>query len=99
MAAITGNTFQPTTPKFPMEGKSAEGDNVQLTNVEEPIRTDVASGSLTYFGFAELGSSDSASVWKIKRQTVAGNVTSISYADLDRLYDNVWNDRASLIYA
>ncbi len=59
---------------------------------------DEANSSVTYIGFAKLGSLASAGVWQIFRIQKTGTVTLIQYADGNTRYDNVWDDRASLTY-
>ena len=63
----------------------------------------VATTTTTYMGYCGLGSSaaTSSAIWKIKRiveDTSTGSI-SITYADGNRAYDNVWADRASLSYS
>lgn len=64
----------------------------------EPI-IDVASASVTYKGWAPLGTATSAAKWKIIKYNKVGNVTTPQYADGDMNYDNVWDDRASISYS
>ena len=52
----------------------------------------------SYHGSATKGSVASAPVWKIKRINVVGGVTTVTWADGDSNYDNVWNNSASLTY-
>lgn len=61
-------------------------------------RLDEASASVTYVGKGAIGSADSAAVWQIQKITVSGTVTSITWADSNANFDNVWADRASLTY-
>ena len=61
------------------------------------LRLDEASATITYVGEARPGSVTSAALWRIKRlDTTSG--TSIQWADGDTLFNNVWNNRASLTY-
>jgi hypothetical protein len=60
---------------------------------------DEVNKNLSYFGFAAIGSSQSAAVWKISRLQKTGTVTLLQYADGDELFDNIWNNRASLSYS
>lgn len=62
------------------------------------IRIDEASASVTYVGVAEMGSATSAAVWQVKKIGVSGTVTSITWADSNSNFDNVWDNRASLTY-
>lgn len=58
---------------------------------------DEASASVTYVGTAAISSATSSAVWKIKKLTTSGTVTSILFADGNANYDNVWDDRASIV--
>lgn len=62
------------------------------------IRLDEVSSSVTYVGRAAIGSSEAAAVWSIMKIGVSGTVTSITYADSDLEFDNIWANRASLTY-
>ena len=67
-------------------------------NAVYSTRIDDATSTVTYIGQAIVGSSESDSVWQIKRITTTGSVIDIKFADGDSDFDNVWNDRASLTY-
>lgn len=67
-------------------------------NVEELTYIDVPTSSITYIGNALTGTATTAATWLIKKIVVTGNVTSITYADGNSNYDNVWDDRGSLTY-
>jgi len=52
-----------------------------------------------YVGEAATGSSTAAAVWKIYRITNSGTASIRKHwADGNDLFDNVWDDRASLTY-
>jgi hypothetical protein len=59
---------------------------------------DEVDSNTTYVGHASPGSLTDDNVWRIKKISVSGTVTSIKYADSNELFDNVWDDRATLIY-
>lgn len=59
---------------------------------------DDASATVTYIGFAPMGTATSAAGWQIKKLLVSGTVTIGRYCDSDANFDNVWDDRASLTY-
>lgn len=65
-------------------------------------RIDQAVDGLTYYtGFATVGSTTSDAVWRIKK-TVLSNTSddvTITWADGDSSFDNVWDDRTSLTYS
>ena len=56
------------------------------------------SGSITYVGEASPGSLESASVWRIKKIDESSGI-SVTWADGNTYYDNVWNDRSGLSYS
>lgn len=62
------------------------------------IAIDEADSSTTYIGIAQIATSTSAASWQIKKLSVSGNVTTITWADGDDIANNIWNDRASLTY-
>ena len=72
--------------------------SVTVINTIYSIRVDDATSTVTYIGEAPLNASESSSVWRIKRLETIGNILSITYADGDQNFDNVWIDRASLTY-
>jgi len=73
-------------------------DSIATESVEQSTRVDEVSSSVTYFGFAAVGASESSAVWKIKRLSVSGSITKLEYADGNINYDNNWSNRASLTY-
>lgn len=56
-------------------------------------------GTTTYLGYAEPGSLTSASVWAIKRIIETGNDVSITWADGNNSFDNIWDNRLALTYS
>lgn len=66
---------------------------------ELTTKLDEASADVIYIGSAKLGTADSDASWQIRKIETSGNVTSILYADGDRRFDNVWDNRASLTYS
>jgi hypothetical protein len=70
-----------------------------ISSVEQSMRIDEASATVTYVGVAAIASSEGGAVWKIKRITITGNVTDVKYADGNANYDNIWTNRASLSYS
>lgn len=75
----------------------AEIQNVRLVPTITYI--DVASGTVTYFGFAAPSTATSAAGWRILKQTVSGSITSILYAGGSLEYSFVWDNRASYSYS
>jgi len=56
------------------------------------------SGSITYVGEASPGSAESGAVWRIKKIDESSGI-SVTWADGNTYYDNVWNDRVGLSYS
>lgn len=71
--------------------QSSTKENEVVTKIDE-------SGQTIYIGVAKLGAADSDAKWQIRRLSTSSGLTEIQYADGDRRYDNIWNDRASLVY-
>jgi hypothetical protein len=73
-------------------------DVITTFGADEAIRIDDASTvNVTYFGFATVGVSPASASWKIyKIDESTGFIKQ--YADGDALYNNIWNNRTSLIY-
>jgi len=68
---------------------------IVIGSAVELLKTD-DTGTLTYVGNAVTGTATSAAAWKIKEITNASG--DIVWADGDGLYNNVWDNRASLTY-
>lgn len=64
----------------------------------EAIKIDDASSTISYIGYAEVGASTASGVWKICKITSSGTITSVEWADSNKLYDNIWDNRAVLTY-
>lgn len=61
---------------------------------------DEAPGSLTYVGFAEPGVATSAAAWRIFRLDESGEPELVKkYASGSTDFDQVWDNRTSLIYS
>lgn len=76
----------------PFGGVVSDGGNYAMV-------IDEASATVTYVGIAQIGTATSASSWQVKRISVSGNVTTITWADGDDEFDNIWDNRASLSYS
>jgi len=73
-----------------------------MTDTPYPWYEDIvdnASATVTYFGLAEPGTATSEAKWQILRQTISGNVIIKVFADRDRNFDNIWDNRATLNYS
>lgn len=81
-------------------GRSIPCDSNGVPLPATATRLEVASSTITYVGKATAGTATSTAIWQIQRltSTAGGNLT-IEYADGNILYDNVWDNRASLSYS
>jgi hypothetical protein len=57
------------------------------------------SSSLSYLGEAVPGTLDSDALWRISKIETISGVTTVSFADGDASFDNIWDDRATLTYS
>ncbi|MEA3242327.1 MAG: hypothetical protein U9Q19_02665 [Pseudomonadota bacterium] len=63
-------------------------------------RVDFISETLLYRGEAAPGSAESAAVWRIRRITFAADDdVSEVWAGGDATFDQIWDDRLSLVYS
>lgn len=62
---------------------------------------DVSTSNITYAGKAAIGSSGASAVWRIMKIDESGTPTtlSITWADGNSNFDNVWDNRTSLTYS
>ena len=82
-----------------------DGHNVTIDNPGDigtpstyTTRIDEASATVTYIGDAAIGSATSGALWRIKKiDTTSG--TSITFADGDGNFNNIWDNRAALTYS
>lgn len=102
---ISGSSFD-TVQGFQTEFVSASGSlqsqldaTVSGINDVFAIRLDVVGGATTYIGEAVPGTLDAASVWRIKKMIETGPDISITWADGDNNFDNIWDDHLILSYS
>jgi hypothetical protein len=79
--------------------ETVQTNNVSLGQEEGILLVDEPDASTTYVGWAPAGTATSAASWKVVKIAVAGTVTSKKWADGNKRYDNVWDDRATLTYS
>jgi len=72
---------------------------VKQLGLEETLKLDVVSATITYIGTAPPGTLTSVGIWKIKRLTTAadGDI-GIEWADFGR-NTQIWDNRAGLSYS
>lgn len=61
-------------------------------------RVDEASPTVTYAGVAAVGALTADPLWRIKKITDSGGDVTVEWADGDALFNNIWDNRASLTY-
>lgn len=103
----TVNNLSFPVPNYvlPFKGGEGEATQVQLENGVLPTSSpsqavridDTTAADTTYIGKAPIGSATSSAVWQIKKLNTSSGVI-ITWADGDALFDNVFDDRASLTY-
>lgn len=59
---------------------------------------DEASATITYVGKALPGTVTASALWQVQKIDTSGDLT-ITWADGNTDFDNVWNDRATLSYS
>lgn len=75
-------------------------DEIAPNSSAEPslIEEDEENG-ITYVGYAASDAATTAEAkFKIKKITVSGGITTITYPDGSRNFDKVWDDRATYTY-
>lgn len=81
-------------------GGVSSGDGFKtVRKVEEKTLIDEPDSTITYVGKAAMGSATSDTVWQIKRISVSGTVTTISYADGVSNYTKEWDERTNYSYS
>ena len=70
----------------------------EVAIVQYTTRSDYIDAATTYEGEAVPGTATSSAIWRIKKiATNAGDVT-VTWADGNANFDNVWDNRVSLTY-
>ncbi len=86
------------------------GDNLQWNGVywsnsqedslaNQNVQLDTVDATTTYIGYALPGVLTSAAGWKIKKIITSGDDLSITWADGNNNFDNIWDNRAGLSYS
>jgi hypothetical protein len=74
---------------------------VQSVNAILPLisnQDDDGAGTV-YTGYALRGTADSNAAWFIMKSVTSGTITTVRFASLPFVMDQVWNNRASLSYS
>lgn len=86
-----------TADKLKTTGEDGGGNGSSI-NPNKLLQVD-SVGTTTYLGYADAGSLTSAAVWAVKKIVETGSDVSITWADGNVNYDNVWDNRLTLIYS
>lgn len=75
-------------------------DEADVTQYATRYDQDATTPTFAYFGKAQVGSATSAAVWQIQYLTFGadGDVT-VTWADGNANFDNIWDNRVSLTYS
>jgi hypothetical protein len=84
--------------QFGRVGNSTSGQAYQRTAKVDQLTFVDDTGTYVYIGNAVPSSSSASAVWKIRRVTTT-NPVKIEYAAGSTLYNQVWDNRASLSYS
>jgi hypothetical protein len=74
-------------------------DTGEPVKIAGAVRLDDAGSGVTYVGNAAAGSLTSAAVWQIKKIVELNGDITITWADANAQFDNIWDNRASLTYS
>lgn len=108
---VTGTFYQATQPvsaaSLPLPtGASTEATllllltEIYINNGSMAMQVD-DTGTTLYQGWAEPGTATSSAGWRIRKVVSSGTPTdtSITWADGDRNFNNIWDNRAALSYS
>lgn len=70
-----------------------------VQNVPCKTLIDAVDSSTTYIGDTAPGTATSSALWRIKKISVSGTVTTIAFAGGADQFNQVWDDRVSLSYS
>jgi len=67
----------------------------------EALIVDESNPNIIYRGYAAPGANVGAAVWAIKKtvSNTTGDLTTTTWADGNQNFDNIWNNRATLVYS
>ena len=77
-------------------------DGYMINDASRPkaTRKDDAGSSIVYYGYANPGTATSAASWRIMKMDKSADPDfTITWADGNDNYDNIWDNRASLTYS
>ncbi len=65
----------------------------------DPVLVDEGNPNVIYKGFASPAARQDEAVWAIQKITHIGDVCNYQWADGNKNFDNIWNNRFELTYA
>lgn len=100
LLAIKAKTdqMQFSAGKLRTTGEDGSGGGGGSSINEKLLQVD-SEGTTTYIGYADAGTLTSAATWAIKRIIETGNDISITWADGNNSFDNIWDNRLTLTYS
>ena len=91
--------MRPTNSTNIPERPNGIDSRIENIEIDDALKTIIdEQDSATYIGKAHCGCNTDSPHWQIRRITVEDSTTTIEWADGDTLFDNVFDDRATLIY-
>lgn len=86
------------TPLEIQNSEHCDVSNANITKTAALAKKITVSGANTYIASAVVGSAQASAVWQIKKITVSGVDTIITWCDGDQLFNNVATDLTTLTY-
>jgi hypothetical protein len=99
VAGLNGASAYDIAKKYGFTGTEEEWINSLGGGVDYAEVVDEASSTVTYIGKATPGTATSAASWQIKKITVSGTQTIITWASGNVNFDKIFDNRASLTYS
>ena len=100
--ALTGDPSNPANNYADISSSEAPG-NKRVLDVDSPsanIKTDgTSTASTTYVGIAAPGTATSAATWQIFKVVISSGNCTLTYADGNDSFDNIWDNRTGLSYS
>jgi len=76
-----------------------DGREIRITEeIPYAVRVD-AVGTISYIGEALAGSATNAAAWRIKKLEEVGNDVTVTWADGNTNFDNIWDNHLTLTYS
>ena len=99
LSAIKAKTDQLNFNGLKLRTTGEDGGGSGGGNFNDKLLQVDSEGSTTYLGYADPGTATSSALWAIKRIVETGKDVSITWADGDNSFNNIWDDRLTLVYS